>query len=257
MANYQNQQELQMYFKELNNIPVMTPNRERELSLMMRNGDTTQIQKDRIVKELLEGNLRFVIKIANKYQNQGMDLVDLISEGNLGLMKAIDNFDWEKELRFITYAVWWIKQSILEALNENRTIRLPMNILQDISNAKKLARDTNTEIDDKFTSYAKTISADNWINDEGDTFFNILENKDTPLPDEGIDDENPLKSKLRNAMLVLNAKEKEIIERYFGFDGMPDSFDTLSEDFGLTKERIRQIKEKALQKLRTRNLILN
>jgi len=94
MANYQNQQELQMYFKELNNIPVMTPNRERELSLMMRNGDTTQIQKDRIVKELLEGNLRFVIKIANKYQNQGMDLVDLISEGNLGLMKAIDNFDW-------------------------------------------------------------------------------------------------------------------------------------------------------------------
>jgi RNA polymerase primary sigma factor len=256
MANYQNQQELQMYFKELNHIPVMTPKRERELSLMMRDGNTTQIQKDKIIKELLEGNLRFVIKIANKYQNQGMDLVDLISEGNLGLMKAIEDFNWEKELRFITYAVWWIKQSILEALNENRTIRLPMNILQDISNAKKLARETNTEIDGKFTSYARTISADNWMNDEGDTFFNILENKDTPLPDEGIDG-NPLKYKLRNALLVLNEKEKTIIEKYFGLNSMPQSFETLSEEFNLTKERIRQIKEKALQKLRTRNLILN
>lgn len=256
MANYQNHQELQMYFKELNHIPVMTPKREKELSLMMRNKNTTQIQKDKIVKELLEGNLRFVIKIANKYQNQGMDLVDLISEGNLGLMKAIEDFNWEKELRFITYAVWWIKQSILEALNENRTIRLPMNILQDINNAKKLARKTNSEIDSKFTSYARTISADNWMNDEGDTFFNILENKDTPLPDEGIDS-NPLKYKLRKALLVLNEKEKNIIEKYFGLDGMPQSFETLSEEFNLTKERIRQIKEKALQKLRTRNLILN
>lgn len=131
-----------------------------------------------------------------------------------------------------------------------------MNILQDISNAKKLARETNTEIDGKFTSYARTISADNWMNDEGDTFFNILENKDTPLPDEGIDG-NPLKYKLRNALLVLNEKEKTIIEKYFGLNSMPQSFETLSEEFNLTKERIRQIKEKALQKLRTRNLILN
>ena len=121
-----NQEEIQLYLKDIRKIKVMTPERERELSKLITSGTLTENEIKAINKELLEGNLRFVITVAKQYQNQGLDFPDLIAEGNLGLMKAINNFDWSKNLRFISYAVWWVKQSILQSLNDNaRTIRLP------------------------------------------------------------------------------------------------------------------------------------
>ena len=114
-----NQEEVQHYLKDIRKIKVMTPERERELSELMCSGELGEIERGKIHQELLEGNLRFVITIAKQYQNQGLDLADLIAEGNLGLMKAIKNFDWTKKLRFISYAVWWVKQSILQSLNDN------------------------------------------------------------------------------------------------------------------------------------------
>ena len=133
-----NQEELYYYLKDIRRIKVMTPEREKELAVKMKLETTPKSERDKIEEELLLGNLRFVITVAKKYQNQGMDLQDLIAEGNLGLMKAIKNFDWEKDLRFISYAVWWVKQSIIQSLNDNaRTIRLPVNVVQDLQKAKK------------------------------------------------------------------------------------------------------------------------
>ena len=114
-----NQDEIQSYLKDIRKIKVMTPDRERELAKLMKSDDTTISQRKKIEEELLTGNLRFVITVAKQYQNQGLDLSDLIAEGNLGLMKAIKNFDWNKDLRFISYAVWWVKQSIIQSLNDN------------------------------------------------------------------------------------------------------------------------------------------
>ena len=125
-----NQEEINSYLKDIRKIKVMTPEREKELADKMMSKNITESEKEEIKKELLEGNLRFVITVSKQYQNQGLDLPDLIAEGNLGLMKAIQNFDWSKKLRFISYAVWWVKQSILQSLNENaRTIRLPVNVV--------------------------------------------------------------------------------------------------------------------------------
>ena len=137
-----NQEEIQMYLRDIRKIKVMTPERERELSEMICSDNVTETQKEQIYTELLQGNLRFVITVAKQYQNQGLPLGDLIAEGNLGLMKAIKNFDWTKKLRFISYAVWWIKQSIIQSLNENsRTIRLPVNVVQEMHRAKRSSED--------------------------------------------------------------------------------------------------------------------
>jgi len=114
-----NQEEIQSYLKDIRKKKVMTPEREKQLAELMKSDTLTIEEREKVNKELLEGNLRFVITVAKQYQNQGLDLPDLIAEGNFGLMKAIKNFDWNKDLRFISYAVWWIKQSILQSLNEN------------------------------------------------------------------------------------------------------------------------------------------
>jgi len=133
-----NQEEIHHYLKDIRKIKVMTPDREKELAKLMKSDSVSTRQRQAIEEELLKGNLRFVITVAKQYQNQGMDLSDLIAEGNFGLMKAIKNFDWNKDLRFISYAVWWVKQSIIQSLNDNaRTIRLPVNVVQDLHRAKK------------------------------------------------------------------------------------------------------------------------
>tara|TARA_R110001592_G_scaffold214974_1_gene468035 strand:+ start:1447 stop:2256 length:810 start_codon:yes stop_codon:yes gene_type:complete len=252
-----NQDEIQMYLKDLRKIDVMTPDRERELSNIICSDNCTDEQREKIHKELLEGNLRFVITVAKQYQNQGLDMSDLIAEGNLGLMKAIKNFDWTKKLRFISYAVWWIKQSILQSLNENsRTIRLPVNVVQDLHKAKRHAQKTNTELDDKFTTLPKTTSVDNYINDEGDTLIDLIENKDSVQPDEGFSTENELKSRLLGIMSILDNRERIIVEEYYGLVGTPRTLEDIGGDFSLTKERVRQIKEKALRKLRNESSTL-
>lgn len=251
MSSPLNQEEIQMYLSDIRKIKVMTPEREKELSDMICSGDISDTQRDAIHQELLQGNLRFVITVAKQYQNQGLPLGDLIAEGNLGLMKAIKNFDWTKKLRFISYAVWWIKQSIIQSLNENsRTIRLPVNVVQEMHRAKKEAQKTNKELDEKFTTLPKVIDLDMNINEEGDTLVDLIENKNAVQPDEGFNTADLLKQKMIEIMDVLDDREKSIIMDYFGMTGVPRTLEDIGTDFSLTKERVRQIKEKALRKLR-------
>lgn len=246
-----NQDEIQMYLKDIRKIKVMTPEREKELSKMISSGECTPEQIEKIQQELLEGNLRFVITVAKQYQNQGMDMADLIAEGNLGLMKAIKNFEWDRNLRFISYAVWWIKQSILQSLNENsRTIRLPVNVVQDLHRAKKFADKTNTLLDDKFGNLPQVIGLDNVINEDGDTLMDLIENENALQPDDSFNTDGMLKNKLITIMDVLDERERTIVEDYYGITGTPRTLEDIGGDFNLTKERVRQIKEKALRKLR-------
>mgnify|MGYP001024996204 CR=1 FL=1 len=251
MSSPLNQDEIQMYLSDIRKIKVMTPEREKELSDMVCSGNPTELEMEAIHQELLQGNLRFVITVAKQYQNQGLPMSDLIAEGNLGLMKAIKNFDWTKKLRFISYAVWWIKQSIIQSLNENsRTIRLPVNVVQDLHRAKKEAQKTNKDLDDKFSRLPKVIDLDMNINEEGDTLVDLIQNMDAVQPDESFCTKSLLKNKMLEIMNVLDEREKHIIQDYYGISGTARTLEDIGTDFNLTKERVRQIKEKALRKLR-------
>ena len=246
-----NQEEIAGYLKDIRRIRVMTPDRERELAKKMLSPDVTDAEKKEIQQELLEGNLRFVITVSKQYQNQGLDLSDLIAEGNYGLMKAIENFDWTKGLRFISYAVWWVRQSILQSLNENaRTIRLPVNVVQELHRAKKELDSAGVALPDKFATLPYTINLDNPLNEEGDTLLDILNNPNAELADAGLSTEDTLKKKLIEMLDVLDNRERVIIEDYFGLSGNTRTLEDIGGDFSLTKERVRQIKEKALRKLR-------
>jgi len=246
-----NQEEIAGYLKDIRRIRVMTPDRERELAKKMLSPDVTDAEKKEIQQELLEGNLRFVITVSKQYQNQGLDLSDLIAEGNYGLMKAIDNFDWTKGLRFISYAVWWVRQSILQSLNENaRTIRLPVNVVQELHRAKKELDSAGVALPDKFATLPYTINLDNPLNEEGDTLLDILNNPNAELADAGLSTEDTLKKKLLEMLDVLDNRERIIIEDYYGLSGNTRTLEDIGGDFSLTKERVRQIKEKALRKLR-------
>ena len=246
-----NQEEIAEYLKDIRRIRVMTPERERILAQKMLSPEVTEQEKKMVQKELLEGNLRFVITVSKQYQNQGLDLSDLIAEGNYGLMKAIENFDWSKGLRFISYAVWWVRQSILQSLNENaRTIRLPVNVVQELHRAKKELDNKGVELPDKFTTLPYTINLDNPLNEEGDTLIDVLNNPNAELADAGLSTEDTLKKKLIEMLDILDNRERVIIEDYFGLSGNNITLEDIGGDFSLTKERVRQIKEKALRKLR-------
>ena len=154
-----NQEEISSYLKDIRKLKVMTVDRERHLSELICSGNITEREKNQIYKELLEGNLRFVITVAKQYQNQGLELSDLVAEGNVGLLKAIQNFDWTKKLRFISYAVWWIRQSILQSLNEHaRTIRLPVNVVQELFKEKKSIDRNGGELSDKFANLPSIVN---------------------------------------------------------------------------------------------------
>jgi len=246
-----NQDEISHYLKDVRKIKVMTPQREKELAEMMKSGNLTERQKEDIHTEILEGNLRFVITVAKQYQNQGLDFPDLIAEGNYGLLKAIKNFDWTKDLRFISYAVWWVKQSILQSLNDNsRTIRLPVNVVQDLHKAKKESETSGKELDDKYSLLPSIIDLDMQINEEGDTLIDIVKNEDSLAPDHSFDNKDVLKQRLMEILNNLDERERVIIEDYYGITGQPRTLEDIGEDFNLTKERVRQIKSKSLRKLR-------
>ena len=180
-----------------------------------------------------------------------MDLPDLIAEGNYGLMKAIESFDWSKKLRFISYAVWWVRQSILQSLNENaRTIRLPVNVVQELQRAKKELDANGTELPEKFTNLPSVINLENPLNEEGDTLLDVLMNPNAEAADAGLSTDQTLKDKLIQMLDVLDDRERVIVEDYFGLTGSTRTLEDIGNDFDLTKERVRQIKEKALRKLR-------
>lgn len=259
-VNFDADDSIAKYFKDVRKTVILTPTEEVELAKRIKEGD------EKAVEKLVTANLKFVISIAKDYQNQGLPLSDLINEGNYGLIKAATRFDHHRGFRFISYAVWWVRQSILQSLNDNaRMVRLPANIINKLSYLnKEIAKFEHEnerepvygEIFDKdkevmtLLHFPKCFSLNEHINEEGDELIELI-------PSE-VDDENRfevdtrVKSELNKTLSVLDDREREIIESYFAVntDSEPMTLEAIGEKYGLTKERIRQIKEKAIRKLR-------
>jgi RNA polymerase primary sigma factor len=251
------------YLKEVRKLPMLTPEEEIEITQKVAEGDQRAIDK------LCLANLRFVISIAKEYQGQGIPLADLINEGNVGLIKAARKFDHTRGFKFISYAVWWVRQSILQTLNENsRTVRLPVNVTNQISKIKKamikfeqenhrkptssdiLMDDKGNILDMSILNHPKTSSLNDKINEDGDEVLEVIADTSMPKPDEDFVSDEVLKSELDTTMSVLNDRERKIIEMYYGIDGQSMTLEQIGDEYDLTKERIRQIKEKALRKLK-------
>tara|TARA_R100000315_G_scaffold62363_1_gene43504 strand:- start:18081 stop:18881 length:801 start_codon:yes stop_codon:yes gene_type:complete len=243
---------MSMYLKDVRKHDVITPQFELELAKRIAAGDDTAIE------ELVNANLRFVIAVAKEYQNQGVPLADLISEGNYGLITAAKRFDHTKGYRFISYAVWWVKQAILQSLNDNsRTVRLPANMINKLSKIKKeierfemenQRKPSCNEIEYIHVPSCSSLSAP--INEEGDELSSLLKDDIFDSPDKMNEKEDTLKYQLEMVMSKLSYREKEIVNCYFGIYGEPMTLEAIGEEFDLTKERIRQIKEAAIRKIR-------
>lgn len=251
------------YFKDVRKSELLTSEEEVELAKKIQNGDLNAVEK------LCKANLKFVISIAKEYQGQGLPLADLINEGNYGLIKAALRFDETRGFRFISYAVWWIKQSIIQSLNDNsRMIRLPANVILKLNKIKKEIEkfefenerapstgeviNEDSDADDLVILDTPTVtSLNSQINEEGAELGDFIADIDEVVDEKYIIDER-IKSELDKTLSVLDERERDIIESYFGVNkehsGM--TLDDIGEKYGLTKERIRQIKEKAIRKLR-------
>ncbi len=242
-----------IYMKDVRKTNLITAEEEVELAKRIQNGD------ERALNELVSANLRFVIKIAKRYQNQGVPIADLISEGNYGLITAAKKFDHTKGFRFISYAIWWIKQCIKQSLNDDaRTVRLPGNMINKLSKIRKEVDDFEKENHREPTHYeiARVIvpsctSLNNKVNEDGVELVNLIENNLFARPDILKSEQTNVNNKLlSDAMKNLSKREIEIINCYFGITGEPMTLEVIGEEFGLTKERIRQIKESAIRKIR-------
>lgn len=253
------------YFKEVRKSELLTVEEEISLAKRIQNGDEIAVE------QLVKANLKFVISIAKEYQNQGLPLNDLINEGNYGLVKAALRFDVTKGFRFISYAVWWIKQSILQSLNDNsRMIRLPANVINKLYKIRKelekfefqhereayvgeIINPDSHQIDDDLIiiSTPRVKSLNIQINEDGTELSELISDIDDDLNDKYVVDQR-IKEELNKALSVLDKRERDIIESYFGINtehnGM--TLDDIGDKYELTKERIRQIKEKAIRKLR-------
>ncbi len=259
-TNFETDDSIAKYFKEVRKSVLLTPEQEVNLAKRIKEGDA------KATEELVNANLKFVVSIAKEYQNQGLPLCDLISEGNYGLIKAASRFDHNRGFRFISYAVWWIKQSIIQGLNDNaRVVRLPANIINKITKLnKEISRfENDNEREPVFgeilkgdsqiaatLSFPRATSLNQLINEDGDELIELI-------PAESIDvDEleitEKIKDELTKTLAILDDRERMIIESYFGIDTKCESMtlEAIGEKYGLTKERIRQIKEKAIRKLR-------
>lgn len=260
-TNFLNTEEIQFYLKDIKKLPVSDKQR---LTLIVKGLQKTNIsskEREDLLKQLVLGNLRFVISVAKNFQNQGLDLPDLISEGNIGLIKAAEQFDPKRKIKFISYAVWWIRQAIMSSLNDNsRTIRIPSNIIQEQQKLKKLFFDEyeNPEklLEIPTLSIPKCVNLSTPINDEGDELIDIIVNHDSFNPESYVVNQDETKEQVKKLLGLLNEKERIIITKYFGLDGVECNLEDLGEQFGCTKERIRQLKEKAMKKLRNESFTL-
>jgi len=262
-------QSLDRYLQEIGKVSLITPDEEVELAKRIQAGDQEALEK------LTQANLRFVVSVAKQYQNQGLSLGDLINEGNLGLIKAAKRFDETRGFKFISYAVWWIRQSILQALAEqSRIVRLPLNRVgalnkigkelskleqeyERLPSAAELSESldmTVSEVADTLKISGRHLSVDApFAQGEDNRLLDVLENEETPNPDLELMSES-LKVEIERALSKLSTREAEVIRLYFGI-GREHSLtlEEIGERFDLTRERVRQIKEKALRKLRHHN----
>jgi RNA polymerase primary sigma factor len=260
---------LDRYLQEIGKESLITPDEEVRLAKLIQAGD------QRALESLTKANLRFVVSVAKQYQNQGLSLGDLINEGNLGLIKAAKRFDETRGFKFISYAVWWIRQSILQALAEqSRIVRLPLNRVgalnkigkelskleqeyERLPSAAELAESlemTVTEVADTLKISGRHLSVDApFAQGEDNRLLDVLENEETPNPDNELEGES-LQVEIERALAKLTQREDEVIRLYFGI-GREHSLtlEEIGERFDLTRERVRQIKEKALRKLRHHN----
>jgi RNA polymerase primary sigma factor len=260
-------QSLENYLKEIGGVELLSPDEEIELSKKIRLNDQKSLKK------LVGANLRFVVSVAKTYQNYGLSLEDLINEGNLGLMKAAFRFDETRGFKFISYAVWWIKQSILQAIAEqSRLIRLPLNRVGTLTKigkvysileqefereptAEELAKVLEldlVDVTDTLSMAPRSVSMDSPLNKHNENrLIDILENRQDPEPDAEIMDES-LKEEVIEILKTLNAREEKIVKLYYGLAGeKPHTLEEIGVQFKLTRERVRQIKEKALRRLRS------
>jgi RNA polymerase primary sigma factor len=256
-----NSDEIKQYVKDIRKIPVISHERQEELFTMLQDKNISKHQKFLIHTELIKGNLRFVISVAKTFQTKGMDLLDVISEGNIGLIKAAERFDPTSGVKFISYAVWWIRQSIMQSLNENsRTIRIPSNLVQDAQKARKEQQTEDSQyiikVEDESgepiigTTLPYCVGLYNEINEEGDQLIDVIPNKESPNPEDSCNTPEEIKKKVSLMLAVLDEREKIIIEKYYGLTGVESNLEDLGEEFGCTKERIRQLRDKAIKKLR-------
>ncbi len=259
-------QSLDKYLQEIGKVDLLTPQEEIELAKEIKKGNQQALEK------LVKANLRFVVSVAKQYQNQGLSLGDLINEGNLGLIKAAKRFDETRGFKFISYAVWWIRQSILQALAEqSRIVRLPLNRVGALNKigkayssleqeyerepsaselAKELDMDVN-EIADTLKISGRHVSMDAPFGQgEDNRLLDVLSNDQQPSPDQKLM-EDSLRSEIERALSTLTEREGEVIRLYFGL-GKEHSLtlEEIGEKFNLTRERVRQIKEKAIRRLR-------
>lgn len=261
-------QSLEDYLNDISKQPLLTAEEEVKLAQRIRNDDREALER------LVCANLRFVVSVAKQYQNQGLTLPDLINEGNIGLIKAAEKFDETRGFKFISYAVWWIRQSILQALAEqSRMVRLPLNQVSAVSRINKLIMKFEQEHERKPSAYELSELIDETpekIRDslrangrpmsinaplgEGDdsTLLEVISDENTPQADRGMIDKS-LATEIERMLDTLDEREKTIVEMCFGINNREMTLDEISEKFGLSRERVRQIREKALLKLRHSN----
>lgn len=258
---------LDKYLQEIGKVDLITPEEEVILAQRIRQGDQKALDK------LTKANLRFVVSVSKQYQNQGLSLPDLINEGNLGLIKAAQRFDETRGFKFISYAVWWIRQSILQALAEqSRIVRLPLNKIGSINKVNKayarleqeLEREPNakeiaelldlqeSDVKESMRNSSRHVSMDApLIQDEDNTMYDVMRSDDNEhSPESGLINES-LRTEIDRVIDTLPPREADIIRLYFGLEGKYQmTLEEIGEKFDLTRERVRQIKEKALRRLK-------
>ena len=256
---------LEKYLQEISKETMISAEEEVELAQRIKKGDQKALER------LTKANLRFVVSVAKQYQNQGLSLPDLINEGNLGLLKAAERFDETRGFKFISYAVWWIRQSILQAISEqSRIVRLPLN---QVGSVNKINREINRfeqlnerrpsvdeiaekvdlpqdKIDEAMSINGHHISVDApFVEGEDNSLLDVMTNAESPMADKELVDES-LKSEIQTALNSLNEQERNVVEASYGINQPELTLEEIGSKFGLTRERVRQIKEKAIRKLR-------